>query len=118
MLLAVVIAVLLFGSIATWGLVVSALPRLHSTESLTARRQTAHPVRVLTVFGLAGFAVTFVAYTILLHLLGVADDGTGGFLLFMLVFLVSVAPLMAIAVAYGRKREGGAATHQRSDESA
>jgi hypothetical protein len=113
-LVAVVIAVVLFGSIATWGLVVSALRRLHSTESPTAQRQTAHQIRVVAVLGLAGFVLTFAAYTILLHLLGVSDDSVGGFFLFGAVVAICLAPAMTLAVRYGeqRRRKGGTHEHR------
>jgi hypothetical protein len=60
---------------------------VHSTDSPTAGRLNAHQIKVAVVLGLEGFILTFAAYTLLLHLLGAADDSVGGFLLVLAGFL-------------------------------
>ena len=117
MLAAVFIAIGLVGGIATWAVVVSALRRLHRTQSPAAQQQTAHQVRLLVVLGLLGFAITFAMYTMLLHLFGVADDTSAGFFWFFLAIAISMAPVTTVAVVYGRRRQAGSPEHHRTDES-
>ena len=106
-----VIAFGLAGSVAAWGLVAVAARRLHRSTSPARQSQTRHQVRVLAWLVLASIISGLTLFLTLKHVFHVRDGGAGEFFLWMAVFAICLAPVLVVAARYGRQNASSLSTH-------